>query len=46
MKAAADALMGIVRDEEGARERLLRLDAALGRRADLRPIPRIAGASK
>lgn len=32
--------MGIVRDEEGAREHLLALDAALSRRADLRPVPR------
>jgi hypothetical protein len=40
LKAAADALMGIIRGEEGARKRLLALDTALGRRVDLRPVPR------
>jgi hypothetical protein len=39
MKSAADALMGIVRDEEGARECLLALDASLARCSDLRPVP-------
>jgi hypothetical protein len=39
LKEAAAALLGIIRDEECARERLLTLDAALGRRAELRPVP-------
>jgi hypothetical protein len=38
LKEAAATLMGIVRDEEGARERLLALDATLARRADLQPV--------